>query len=132
MLIKELLAKFHSRNTTILSFFNMVQAHKNLHKSYLNNRDKTNNSILNNYIPFYSEIENITLSKESIFHQLKEFKPNMYYENLWKEVCDRMQWQSLHTSKAQVVDIKEEHKLINPVFTQFNNTTAISGQAANS
>jgi len=132
MLVKELQAKFNPRNTTILSFFNMVQAHKNLHKSYLNNRDETKNYILNNYIPFYSEIENITLSKESIFHQLKEFKPNLYYENLWREICERMQWHNLHTSKAQVVGIKDEHKIVTPVLGRFHATTLPGQAAANS
>jgi chromosome partitioning protein len=108
MLIKELQQKFQTRKTTILSFYNMVQSHKNLHKFYINNRDENQHYILNNHIPFYSEIENITLSKESIFHQLKEFKPNMYYEKLWQEVCERMRWNSFNLTKAPVVDIKEE------------------------
>ena len=108
MLVKELQHKFPTRKTTILSFYNMVQSHKNLHKFYISNRDESQHYILNNHIPFYAEIENITLSKESIFHQLKEFKPNLYYEKLWQEVCTRMQWNSFNLTKAPVVDIKEE------------------------
>jgi len=108
MLIKELQQKFQTSKTTILSFYNMVQSHKNLHKFYINNRDESQHYILNNHIPFYAEIENITLSKESIFHQLKEFKPNLYYEKLWKEVCERMQWNSFNLTKAPVVNIHEE------------------------
>lgn len=92
----------------ILSFYNMVQAHKNLHKFYLDTRKDDGIHILNSYIPFYAEIESITLKKESIFHQLKEFKTNTWYEKLWSEICDRMQWQSLNNSKAVVVDIHEE------------------------
>ena len=109
MLVKELQAKFNSSKTTILSFYNMVQAHKNLHKFYINNRDESQHYILNSHIPFYAEIENITLNKESIFHQLKEFKPNIYYEKLWQEVCDRMQWNS-NLTKATVVGFNTETK----------------------
>jgi chromosome partitioning protein len=108
MLMKELQLKFQPGKTTILSFYNMVQSHKNLHKFYINNRDESQHHILNSHIPFYAEIENITLSKESIFHQLKEFKPNLYYEKLWQEVCVRMNWSSFNLTKAPVVDIKEE------------------------
>ena len=56
-----------------LSFYNMVQVHKVLHKQYLDNR-KHASWMLHNYIPFYSDIELITLTKESIFHQAKECK----------------------------------------------------------
>lgn len=131
MLISELQQKFRPGKTTILSFYNMVQAHKNLHKFYVQNRDESQDYILNSHIPFYAEIENITLSKESIFHQLKEFKPNMYYENLWKEVCNRMQWNSLHTSKATVVGINDDYKNAVPFSGQFQ-YTPIASQAANS
>ena len=86
----------------------MVQSHKNLHKFYISNRDESQHYILNNHIPFYAEIENITLSKESIFHQLKEFKPNMYYQKLWLEVCERMGWNGFAQPIAPVVGIDEE------------------------
>ena len=108
MLMKELQQKFNSPKTTILSFYNMVQSHKNLHKFYISNRDESQHYILNNHIPFYAEIENITLSKESIFHQLKEFKPNMYYQKLWLEVCERMGWNGFAQPIAPVVGIDEE------------------------
>jgi chromosome partitioning protein len=91
----------------VLSFYNMVQIHKNLHKQYLDNR-KSDPRVLNHYIPFYTEIELITLTKESIFHQLKEFKATIYYQRLWMEVCERMQWQALNHSKGIVVDIQKE------------------------
>ena len=108
MLVKELQQKFPTRKTTILSFYNMVQSHKNLHKFYISNRDESQHYILNSHIPFYAEIENITMSKESIFHQLKEFKPNLYYEKLWQEICQRMQWNNFNLTKAPVVDIHSE------------------------
>ncbi len=107
MLMAELQAKKTSRNK-ILSFYNMVQAHKNLHKYYLENRKTDAGRILQNYIPFYAEIESITLKKESIFHQLKEFKTNIYYEKIWEEICETMQWKGLNNTKAQVVDINED------------------------
>lgn len=96
-----------------LSFYNMVQAHKNLHKHYLAERSSEPSRILNNYIPFYTEIETITLSKESIFHQLKEFKTNIYYDKLWGEICKRMNWPELNISKAMVVDMIEEKTVSN-------------------
>ena len=107
MLIKELQRKLTSKNK-ILSFYNMVQSNKNLHKLYLNIRNENTTHILNNFIPFYSEIETISLNKTSIFHQLKEFKTNIYYENLWLEICGRMQWDTLNISRTHVVDIKED------------------------
>ena len=107
MLIEELQRKLTSKNK-ILSFYNMVQSNKNLHKFYLNIRNENTTHILNNFIPFYSEIETISLNKTSIFHQLKEFKTNIYYENLWLEICGRMQWDTLNISRTHVVDIKED------------------------
>lgn len=92
----------------ILSFYNMVQAHKTMHKQYLDNRSSNQHYILNSYVPFYTEIENISLKKESIFHQLKAFKTNIYYEKLWVEVCGRMQWDDLNKSKAVIIDIADE------------------------
>jgi chromosome partitioning protein len=109
ILIKELQAKSISKNK-IFSFYNMVQTHKNMHKFYLNDRTEKSEYILNNYIPFYAEIEAITHSKESIFHQLKESKTNIYYEKLWQEICTRMQWHGMFTSKALVVGITNEDK----------------------
>lgn len=119
MLIEELQRKLTSKNK-ILSFYNMVQANKNLHKFYLNIRDENTTHILNNFIPFYSEIETISLNKMSIFHQLKEFKTNIYYENLWLEICERMQWHTLNISKTHVVDIKEEHTQTSPSIVHFS------------
>jgi chromosome partitioning protein len=109
ILINELQAKMGTQNK-ILSFYNMVQVNKNTHKFYLDNRLAKNGHIINNYIPFYTEIENISLTKESIFHQLKEFKTNIFYENLWQEICSRMQWQGLCNTKALVVGINEEQE----------------------
>ncbi|MEO7982982.1 MAG: AAA family ATPase, partial [Bacteroidota bacterium] len=116
MLMESLKGKIPLQNR-MLSFYNMVQFHKNLHKHYLNNREADTERILYNYIPFYAEIESITLSKESIFHQLKEFKTNIYYDKLWEEICERMQWPSLTISKGMVVDIKEE-QTVSPSFGQ--------------
>lgn len=94
----------------VLTFYNMVQMHKNLHRQYLENRAKKadRDRVLYNYIPFYSEIELITLTKESIFHQLKEFKANIYYLRLWQEICERMHWQLLSQPKGMIVDIHTE------------------------
>jgi chromosome partitioning protein len=107
MLMQELQGKVATRNK-VLSFYNMVQAQKTLHKFYLENRATDASHILESYVPFYAEIESITLKKESIFHQLKAFKTNIYYEKLWGEICDAMHWLPLKHSNAQVVDIREE------------------------
>jgi cellulose biosynthesis protein BcsQ len=113
MLMDELHNKLHG-TAKILSFYNMVQAHKNLHRYYLDNRKKDDPEVLYNYVPFYSEIELITLTKESIFHQLKEFRANAYYQQLWTEVCERMKWQAIPT-KAVVVDLLKEDDGSTPI-----------------
>jgi cellulose biosynthesis protein BcsQ len=109
ILINELQAKMGTQNK-VLSFYNMVQVNKNMHKFYLGSNAEKNEYLLKNYIPFYTEIENISLNKESIFHQLKEFKTNIYYEKLWQEICSRMQWQGLCNTRALVVGINEEQE----------------------
>lgn len=99
----------------ILSFYNMVQAHKNLHKHFLDRREEDKEHILHSYIPFYTEIENITLSRESIFHQMKEFKTNLYYVKLWEEICARMKWDDFYQSKAIRVDFKTDSTITNTI-----------------
>lgn len=111
LLMKELEGKIPA-SKKVLSFYNMVQSNKNLHKYYLEHREE---NMLHSYVPFYAEIESISLKKESIYHQLKEFKTNQYYDKLWDEICDRMQWQGLNTSKAMVVDIEEEPATVLPL-----------------
>ena len=91
-----------------LSFYNMVQPHKTLHRQYLDKRREREDHILHNFIPFYTEIELITLTRESIFHQLKEFKANIYYHHLWQEICQRMQWNSIHKPSGIVVGINQD------------------------
>lgn len=91
----------------VLSFYNMVQVNKSLHRQYLDKKTNVEH-ILSNYIPFYTEIENISLKKESIFHQLKQFKTISYYESLWAEICQRRQWDHLNKTKAMVIDIGDE------------------------
>jgi chromosome partitioning protein len=113
MLMDSLERKMPSTNK-VLSFYNMVQAHKNLHKHYLDNRKEDAARILYNYIPFYAEIESITLTRESIFHQLKEFKTNIYYQKLWQEICERMQWHALNSVKGIVIDINKEQPVADP------------------
>lgn len=118
LLVKELQTNIADKKK-ILSFYNMVQTNKNLHRFYLNERDTTEDYILQQYIPFYAEIETISLKKESIFHQLKEFKTNVYYEKLWQEVCERMQWQSLLNTKAAVVNLRDEQAPAPPAVVNF-------------
>jgi chromosome partitioning protein len=113
MLMDSLPSKMMSSHK-VLSFYNMVQIHKNLHKFYLDNRKEDAGRILTNYVPFYSEIESINLTRESIFHQLKEFKANVYYHKLWLEICERMQWPELNRLKGIVIDITKEQPVAVP------------------
>jgi chromosome partitioning protein len=108
-----------------LSFYNMVQLHKNLHRHYLDNRKEDSDRVLNSFIPFYTEIELITHTRESIFHQLKEFKANVYYHRLWTEICERMQWQALNNSKGIVVDLHKEQPVAGSVALVPTNHTPI-------
>lgn len=91
----------------VLSFYNMVQVHKILHKQYLDNR-KDASWMLDNYIPFLTDIELINVNKESLFHQPKECKANTFYLQLWLEICDRMKWQAVNNAKGVIVDIDKE------------------------
>jgi chromosome partitioning protein len=87
-----------------LSFYNMVQVHKSLHKEYLDNR-KDASWMLDSFIPFYMDIELIAYTKQSLFHQEKEYKANVHYLNLWLEICKRMQWQSLYDVSGKIVEL---------------------------
>lgn len=93
-----------SLSEKVLSFYNMVQVHKTLHRQYLDNR-KDASWMMDHYIPFYTDIELITLTKESLFHHAKECKASLFYDNLWREVCQRMQWESRFNT-APVVDMQ--------------------------
>lgn len=101
MLMEELQQK-KPMEKKILSFYNMVQVHKNLHKQYLDQRSDEDAWMLNNYIPFYSEIELITLTRESLFHQQKPSRAHAYYHTLWMEICERMQWKQ----EEEILDCK--------------------------
>jgi cellulose biosynthesis protein BcsQ len=127
MLMEELQSKMTSMNK-VLTFYNMVQVHKNLHRQYLETRKDDTARVLRNYIPFYSEIELITLTKESIFHQLKESKAHPYYQTLWLEICERMQWQ-IANPKGIVIDINPE-QTTTPTLLQ-NDTDESLGKAQN-
>jgi chromosome partitioning protein len=91
----------------VLSFFNMVQLSKSLHKHYLNTPSEVLGDQLASYIPFYAEIEALNYKKESIFHQLKTFKTISYYEKVWEEICFEMNWAHLNPA-ANVVSIQND------------------------
>jgi chromosome partitioning protein len=91
----------------VLSFFNMVQLSKTLHKYYLNTPSEVLGDQLASYIPFYAEIEALNYKKESIFHQLKTFKTISYYEKVWEEICSEMNWAHLNPA-ANVVSIQND------------------------
>ncbi len=87
-----------------MSFYNMVQTHKSLHKQYLDNR-KDASWMLDSFIPFYTDIELIAYTKQSLFHHDKGFKANFHYQNLWIEICKRMQWHDLDDSCGKVIEM---------------------------
>jgi chromosome partitioning protein len=95
-------------STAILSFFNMVQVNKTLHKFYLSNAQEVVGKQLASFIPFYAEIESINYNKESIFHQLKSLKTSTFYENIWNEICETLYWQHLQKNTA-VIKLDNEH-----------------------
>lgn len=97
-----------SERKRMLSFYNMVQVNKNLHKYFLENSGSQKGQMLNSYIPFYAEIEAISLNKESIFHQLKNFKTNIFYDRLWSEICSVMHWPELNVQQAVVMGLAED------------------------
>ncbi|MFC4231844.1 ParA family protein [Parasediminibacterium paludis] len=99
--------KLQPSKTKIFSFFNLVQMQKKLHKTYLNSESSLVHQ-LENYIPFYTEIETISQSKTSIFHQLKDSKSILYYENLWDEICIKMGWDMFRVYRGRVVELNPE------------------------
>jgi chromosome partitioning protein len=101
----------------ILSFYNMVQVGKKLHQFYLD-QDTTSDLYLKTHIPFYSEIENLTFGKESLFHQIKLSKSVVYYDKLWKEICERKNWQNLIVNSHLVSIAENVTKLDEKSFTE--------------
>ncbi len=99
------LQKLQSTKAKIFSFYNMVQMQKKLHKMYLSNAIEDANQ-LKNHVPFYSEIETISHNKSSIFHQLKDSKAMVYYENLWDEICEKMGWDNFRVYRSKVVALQ--------------------------
>jgi cellulose biosynthesis protein BcsQ len=99
------LQKLKVAKATIFSFYNMVQAQKKLHKMYMAQVEDAAEH-LTQYIPFYTEIETISQSKASIFHQLKDAKSMVYYENLWDEICTKMTWDIFKVHKSKIVELK--------------------------
>ena len=61
--------------------------------------------MLDNFIPFYMDIELIGYTKQSLFHQDKEYKANIHYFNLWLEICNRMHWGDLKDITGKLVSM---------------------------
>lgn len=112
-MLVELLAKISNLRMSVLSFYNMVQVNKKMHHQYVFGSKEPSKGIrqLNNYIPFYSEIEQITASRQSIFHQLKTAKSNAYYQFLWQEICEKMDWPDLIDFRAHVISLTEQKEV---------------------
>ncbi|MDI9365294.1 MAG: AAA family ATPase [Flavobacterium sp.] len=105
--LTEALQKLTRSKAKTYSFYNMVQPSKKLHKFYMA-QTKDAMEHLQYYIPFYSEIEIIVHDKVSLFHQLKDSKSIIHYENLWDEICDKMGWDIFKVHKGRVIDLKPE------------------------
>ncbi len=112
-MLLELLNKISNLRMSVLSFYNMVQVNKKMHHQYVFGSKESSEGIrqLNNYIPFYSEIEQITATRQSIFHQLKAAKSNAYYQFLWQEICEKMQWPELIDFRAHVISLTEQKEI---------------------
>lgn len=112
-MLLELLSKISNLRMSVLSFYNMVQVNKKMHHQYVFGSKESSEEIrqLNNYIPFYSEIEQITATRQSIFHQLKAAKSNAYYQFLWQEICEKMQWPELIDFRAHVISLTEQKEI---------------------
>jgi cellulose biosynthesis protein BcsQ len=120
-IMMDALQEDRSLSKKVLSFYNMVQVHKILHKQYLDNR-KDASWMLDSFIPFYTDIELIGLTKESLFHQEKECRAHTYYLQLWQEICERMQWQALNNFKGRLVDMNKDQPLDDfPLFLGVSN-----------
>jgi chromosome partitioning protein len=105
--VYQLLEEFAKTKQTVLSFFNMVQIRKKLHKHFMEQANNSHHS-LQHYIPFYTEIETISYNKQSIFHALKESKSLVFYENVWTEICNTMCWPIFNISnKGKVISIDQ-------------------------
>ena len=112
-MLLELLSKISNLRMSVVSFYNMVQVNKKMHHQYVFGSKESSEGIrqLNNYIPFYSEIEQITATRQSIFHQLKAAKSNAYYQFLWQEICEKMQWPELIDFRAHVISLTEQKEI---------------------
>jgi hypothetical protein len=60
----------------VLSFYNMVQVHKILHKQYLDG-SKDASWMLNSFIPFYTDIELIGITGNHSFTRRKNAGPTL-------------------------------------------------------
>jgi ATPases involved in chromosome partitioning len=121
-MMMDILQEDRSLSKKVLSFYNMVQVHKTLHKQYLDNR-RDASWMLDSFIPFYTDIELIGLTKESIFHQEKENKAEAFYLQLWLEICERMQWHPLKNLKGMVVDMLHKDLAIDDDFPYLVNAS---------
>ena len=112
--LQQELSSFLKQHKKVLSFYNMVQIRKTLHRMYVGQNSESIPT-LQQYIPFYSDIENISFSKKSIFHQLKEAKSIQFYEALWDEVCDKCNWSAFKNNKGRVIDFPAVQKFTDAV-----------------
>jgi chromosome partitioning protein len=120
--------KINNIQKKLLSFYNMVEIKKLLHRNYLDD-NKDDNGILKSFIPFYTEIESINLNKESIFHQLKESKSITFYSNLWAEICEKMKW-AFSPSKSMLVNIQDTQNTLERFRSTPMDTSALDVAAA--
>lgn len=113
ILMENLAEKFPGQHK-VVSFYNMVQVNKNLHKYYLDLRKESKTLILSEYIPFTAEIESITMSRESVFHQLKESKAAGSYAKLWSEICKLHHWEELDSVKGTILPLWQDNTTAEP------------------
>jgi chromosome partitioning protein len=70
----------------LLPFFSMVQKSKNLHKETMATLRKKYKSLLENYIPFSTEIERMGVHRAPVLTYAGRNSAVRAYEKIWKDI----------------------------------------------
>lgn len=103
----------------VAGFYNMVQLQKKMHRHYVQEEELFPGNMLQSHIPFYSEIEAINFNRQSLFHQIKNGKTVMFFEQLFMDICKKLQ-----------LDIGREAGIIMPIFTEMPVDAEFEARAA--
>lgn len=78
------------RNLKVLPFFSMVDSRKLMHRSIVENVDNAFAGILQNVIPYSSEVEKMGLRRAALASYASKSRPALAYEDLWKEIKEHL------------------------------------------